>query len=96
MNLRRKFGVGAALAVVTLAGAVASPAFAATQTATDLTNPTLTRTAQAIELALAERGYATLFATSNNNLDEERKILELVRSRQVDGILPAADVGSGR
>lgn len=42
MNLRRKFGVGAALAVVTLAGAVASPAFAATQTATDLTNPTLT------------------------------------------------------
>lgn len=54
---------------------------------TDITNPTLTRTAQAIELALAERGYATLFATSNNNLDEERKILELVRSRQVDGIL---------
>lgn len=54
---------------------------------TDITNPTLTRTAQAIELALAERGYATLIATSNNNLDEERKILELVRSRQVDGIL---------
>jgi LacI family transcriptional regulator len=54
---------------------------------TDITNPTLTRTAQAIELALAERGYGTLFATSNNNLDEERKILELVRSRQVDGIL---------
>lgn len=54
---------------------------------TDITNPTLTRTAQSIELALAERGYATLFATSNNNLEEERKILELVRSRQVDGIL---------
>lgn len=42
MNLRRKFGVGAALAAVTLAGAVASPAFAATQTAIDLTNATLT------------------------------------------------------
>jgi len=54
---------------------------------TDITNPTLTRTAQAIELTLAERGYATLFATSNNNFDEEHKILELVRSRQVDGIL---------
>jgi LacI family transcriptional regulator len=54
---------------------------------TDITNPTLTQTAQAIELALAERGYATLFATSNNNLTEEKKVLELVRSRQVDGIL---------
>ncbi len=54
---------------------------------TDITNPTLTHTAQAIELALAERGYATLFATSNNKLSEEKKVLELVRSRQVDGIL---------
>ncbi len=54
---------------------------------TDITNPTLTHTAQALELALAERGYATLFATSNNNLEEEKKVLELFRSRQVDGML---------
>ncbi|WDQ99970.1 LacI family DNA-binding transcriptional regulator [Devosia sp. J2-20] len=40
---------------------------------TDITNPTLTHTAQAIELALAERGYATLFATSNNKLSEEKR-----------------------
>src|SRR6218665_2908745 len=40
---------------------------------TDITNPTLTHAAQAIELALAERGYATLFATSNNNLTEQKK-----------------------
>ena len=54
---------------------------------TDITSPTLTHVAQEIELALAERGYSTLFATSNNNLAEEIKVLELFRSRQVDGML---------
>ena len=54
---------------------------------TDMTNPTLTHTAQAIELALAERGYGTLFATSNNVLEEEIRVVEMFRSRQVDGML---------
>lgn len=54
---------------------------------TDITNPTLTHTAQAIELALAERGYSTLFATSNNDPAEEKKVIEMFRSRQVDGML---------
>lgn len=54
---------------------------------TDITNPALTHTAQAVELALAERGYATLFATSNNDLDEEIRVLEIFRARQVDGML---------
>ena len=54
---------------------------------TDITNPTLTRTAQAIEMALAERGYGTLFATSNNDPEQEIKALEMFRSRQVDGML---------
>jgi LacI family transcriptional regulator len=54
---------------------------------TDITNPALTQTAQAIEIALAERGYGTLFATSNNTLGEEIRVLDLFRSRQVDGML---------
>ena len=54
---------------------------------TDITNPTLTRAAQAIELILSQRGYSTLFATSNNDVDEEIKVLEVFRSRQVDGML---------
>ena len=54
---------------------------------TDITNPTLTRVAQAIEIALSERGYGTLFATSNNTLAEETRAIELFRSRQVDGML---------
>ncbi|HTN61961.1 MAG TPA: substrate-binding domain-containing protein, partial [Devosia sp.] len=51
------------------------------------TNPTLTHAAQAIELALASRGYGTLFATSNNTLEEEIRTVEMFRSRQVDGML---------
>ncbi len=54
---------------------------------TDINNPVLTHTAQAIELALAARGYGTLFATSNNNLAEEVRAIEMVRARQVDGML---------
>jgi LacI family transcriptional regulator len=54
---------------------------------TDVMNPVLTHTAQAVELALAERGYGTLFATSNNNFAEEIKVVDMFRSRQVDGML---------
>lgn len=54
---------------------------------TDMTNPALTQTAQSIEIALAERGYGTLFATSTNTLTEEMRAIELFRSRQVDGML---------
>jgi LacI family transcriptional regulator len=54
---------------------------------TDINNPVLTHTAQAIELALAARGYGTLFATSNNDLGEEVRAVEMVRARQVDGML---------
>ncbi|MEO6013109.1 MAG: LacI family DNA-binding transcriptional regulator [Devosia sp.] len=54
---------------------------------TDLRNPIITHTAQAVEVALAERGYGTLFATSNNTFAEEAKVVEMFRSRQVDGIL---------
>src|SRR5690606_20368507 len=54
---------------------------------TDITNPVLTRVAQTIEIALAARGYGTLFATSNNTLAEEMRAVELFRARQVDGML---------
>jgi DNA-binding LacI/PurR family transcriptional regulator len=54
---------------------------------TDITNPALTQAAQSIELALAERGYSTLFATSNNDLDEEKRVIAMFQSRQVDGML---------
>ena len=54
---------------------------------TDILNPTLNRTAQALEIALKARGYSTLFATSNNRLADEIQVINAFRSRQVDGIL---------
>jgi LacI family transcriptional regulator len=54
---------------------------------TDITNPALTQVAQAVEMALSGRGYSTLFATSNNDLEEEKRVIEMFRSRQVDGML---------
>jgi len=59
---------------------------------TDIMNPTLTETAQQVEMALAARGYGTLFATSNHSLEEEQRLVEMFRSRRIDGMLiyPAA------
>jgi LacI family transcriptional regulator len=54
---------------------------------THIMNPTLTQTAQHVELALAERGYGTLFATSNGTLAEEIRVIEMFRARRVDGML---------
>lgn len=54
---------------------------------TDIMNPTLTQTAQQVEMALAERGYGTLLATSNHSLEGEQRLVELFRSRRVDGML---------
>ncbi len=54
---------------------------------TDVTNPVLTRVAQTVEQLLAERGYGTLFGASNNDAGEEIRVLEMFRSRRVDGML---------
>jgi LacI family transcriptional regulator len=54
---------------------------------TDLTNPVLTAVAQAVELELSKRGYSTLFATSNNTLALEERMIETFRARRVDGML---------
>lgn len=54
---------------------------------TDITNPTLTHTAQALGAALDKLGYSILFATSNNRVEDEKRVVEMFRSRQVDGML---------
>ncbi|OBZ97606.1 transcriptional regulator (plasmid) [Pararhizobium polonicum] len=54
---------------------------------TNITNPILTHTAQAIETMLSKRGYSTLFATSDNNVENEIQALDALQGRRVDGIL---------
>ena len=54
---------------------------------TDLKNPVLTAVAQAVELELSQRGYTTLFATSNNLLAREAEMIETFRARRADGML---------
>lgn len=54
---------------------------------TELTNPVLTAVAQAVEVELSKRGYTTLLATANNQVELERKMIETFRARRADGIL---------
>ncbi|EJJ27121.1 LacI family DNA-binding transcriptional regulator [Rhizobium sp. CF142] len=54
---------------------------------TNITNPILTHTAQAIETMLSQRGYSTLFATSDNKVENEITALDAFQGRRVDGIL---------
>ncbi|MEZ5669078.1 MAG: LacI family DNA-binding transcriptional regulator [Alphaproteobacteria bacterium] len=54
---------------------------------TNILNPTLTQTAQTLERMLADRGYSILFATSNNTVEQEDAVIDMFRSRQVDGML---------
>lgn len=53
----------------------------------DITNPTLTQTAQSIERILLSQGYVTMFTATDNVFAREKEALEAFRSRQVDGIL---------
>jgi LacI family transcriptional regulator len=53
----------------------------------DVMNPTLTFSALCLERQLAADGFSMMFAVSNNLLAQEKKVLEVFRSHQLDGIL---------
>jgi LacI family transcriptional regulator len=54
---------------------------------TSVTNPVLAQVAHQVERWLAQKGYGTLFASSNNDPDEEQRVIDMFRARRVDGIL---------
>ncbi|GAB4098226.1 LacI family DNA-binding transcriptional regulator [Sinomonas halotolerans] len=52
----------------------------------DATNPFFASLARAVEVAAAERGYAMLLADSDGSLRTERRLVENLVSRRVDGV----------
>ena len=54
---------------------------------TSVTNPVLAQVAHQVERWLAQKGYGTLFASSNNDATEEQRVIDMFRARRVDGIL---------
>jgi DNA-binding LacI/PurR family transcriptional regulator len=53
----------------------------------DLTSYPNAAVAQAAERRLAQEGYAVLLASSDYEAERERRVLEVLRTRQVDGIV---------
>lgn len=54
---------------------------------TDIMNPTITQTARSIERELAKAGYGVMLASSDHELENEKRAINLFLSSQVDGIL---------
>ena len=52
----------------------------------DATNPFFASLARAVEVAAAERGYAMLLADSDGSLPTERRLVENLVGRRVDGV----------
>lgn len=59
----------------------------------DIVNPIFAQLLEGAEDALADRGYAVLFGSSENDLEKERRYLGSFRERQVDGMI--VDVATG-
>ena len=60
---------------------------------TDMTNPFFTTLAHGVETAAREAGLMLVLANSDEDEDEERRVVQMLVQRQVDGILvvPAGD-----
>ena len=60
---------------------------------TDITNPFFTTVARGVEDAASDAGYTVIFCNTDESEDEERKYLNVLLQKRVDGILlvPARD-----
>ncbi len=61
----------------------------------ELSNTFFSEIVEQLEKLLAPKGYALLFCSSHNNVEEEKRKLSLLLERNVDAlvIIPASDVG---
>jgi len=61
----------------------------------DITNPFFTTIARGVEDAAAGRGYAVMFANTDESESEEMEYLRMLAERQIDGVLLVPAGGSG-
>lgn len=54
---------------------------------TDITNPFFTTVARGVEDAASDAGYTVIFCNTDEDEDEERKYLDMLLQKRVDGIL---------
>ncbi len=53
----------------------------------DLTNPFFTRIAAAVEMTVTQAGYDLILATSSEDIQKERRAVESLANRRVDGLI---------
>lgn len=62
----------------------------------DITNPFFTTLVRAVEDTARERGYTLLLGNTDEQVAKEEAYVELLRSRQVDGLILVASAGEHR
>ncbi|WP_255361541.1 MULTISPECIES: LacI family DNA-binding transcriptional regulator [unclassified Candidatus Frackibacter] len=60
----------------------------------DISNPFFPEVARGIEDKAKELGYSVIFCNTDNNKEEEREAIELMRSKQVDGMILSLSIGN--
>jgi LacI family transcriptional regulator len=60
----------------------------------DISNPFLSSIAKAIDDKAQKFGYSVIFANTDNSLEREKKAVELLRSKQVDGLVVSLLLGN--
>lgn len=60
----------------------------------DISNPFFPQVARAVEDKAQKLGYSVIFFNTDNNLEREKKAVELFQSKQVDGLIVSLSLGN--
>lgn len=60
----------------------------------DISNPFFPEVVKGVEDRSRERNYSVIFCNTDNKKEEERKAIELLKSKQVDGIILSLSLGN--
>lgn len=60
----------------------------------DISNPFFPQVARAVEDKAQKLGYSVIFFNTDNHLEREKKAVELLKSKQVDGLIVSLSLGN--